>query len=310
MNAAVATLALGGERRALRLMRLLEGLSGWTLAGPAALLMLVLLFAPAVAVVAIALTDWQFGARTASFVGLDNFAELLSDRVFRISFVNTLLYVVIVVPGSVLLGLGIALLIESGRSFRAFYRAAYFLPVVATLAAAAIAWEALLHPTIGLVNQALGGLGIAPRNWLRDESLVLPVLALIGIWQQLGFAMVLFLAGLKAIPQDLYDAAAVDGADEGLDRFLTVTLPLLGPVTMFVLIVTAQRAFEVFDTVRILTQGGPNKASEVLLHTLYVESFEFLRTGYGSALTVVYLLLIVGLTLGQARVLDRRVHYG
>lgn len=310
MSAAALPFARGRHRGAVPARRWLDHLIGWALAAPAAFLMVVLLFAPTAAVIAIALTDWQFGAGTASFVGLENFAELLGDRVFRVSLANTLLYVVIVVPGSVLLGLGIALLIESGRSLRAFYRAAHFLPVIATLAAAAIAWEALLHPTIGLVNQTLGSLGLAPRNWLRDEALVLPVLALIGIWQQLGFAMVLFLAGLKAIPQDLYDAADIDGADAGLDRFLTVTLPLLGPVTMFVLIITAQRAFEVFDTVRILTQGGPNKASEVLLHTLYVESFEFLRTGYGSALTVVYLLLIVGLTLAQARVLDRRVHYG
>src|SRR5262249_49696368 len=131
----------------------------------------------------------------------------------------------------------------------------------------------------------------------------------IGIWQNLGFAMVLFMAGLKSIPQDLYDAAAVDGADSVLDRLRTVTLPLLGPVTMFVVIVEALNAFRVFDTVKILTQGGPAKSSEVLLYTLYTESFEFLRTGYGAAITVVFLAIIVTLTLLQARIMDRRVHY-
>jgi multiple sugar transport system permease protein len=198
---------------------------------------------------------------------------------------------------------------ESWPGLRAFYRAVHFLPYMATLAAMAIAWEALLHPTIGLVNQTLAGLGLPTANWLRDERTVLPVLALIGIWQGLGFAMVLFLAGLKSIPQDLYDAAEVDGADAAPDRLRTVTLPLLGPVTMFVVIVTALRAFETFDTVKVLTQGGPTKASEVLLHTLYVESFEFLRTGYGAAVTVVFLAIVVGLTLLQAKVMDRRVHY-
>jgi multiple sugar transport system permease protein len=121
--------------------------------------------------------------------------------------------------------------------------------------------------------------------------------------------MVLFLAGLKAIPADLYDAAAIDGADSVSDRFRTVTLPMLGPTMMFVVIVTALRALEVFDTVNILTQGGPAKSSEVLLYTLYTESFEYLRTGYGAAITVVFLAIVVSLTLVQAAVMDRRVHY-
>ena len=286
-----------------------DALAAGLLAGPAVLLLLALFLLPTLAVFAIAVTDWQFGARSLSFVGLKNFAELFADPVFRRSLVNTIVYVLIVVPATVGLGLLIALLIESGQRLRAFYRAVHFLPCMATLAAMAIAWEALLHPTIGIVNQALASLGMPTPNWLRDESTVLPVLAVIGIWQGLGFAMVLFLAGLKAIPADLYDAAEVDGADAPLDRLGLVTLPMLGPVMMFVVIVTALRAFEVFDTVKILTQGGPAKASEVLLHTLYVESFEFLRTGYGAAVTVVFLFIVVTLTLLQARVLDRRVHY-
>lgn len=214
-----------------------------------------------------------------------------------------------VVPGSVFLGLFIALLIESGKSLRAFYRAIHFIPFMATLAAMAIAWEALLHPTIGLVNQTLSALGLPTANWLRDEKTVLPVLAVIAIWQNLGFAMVLFLAGLKSIPRDLYDAADIDGADSWLDRLRTVTLPMLGPVTMFVVIVVALRAFEAFDTVQILTKGGPGNASEVLLYTLYRESFEYLRTGYGAAVTIVFLTIVIALTLIQARVMDRRVHY-
>jgi multiple sugar transport system permease protein len=180
---------------------------------------------------------------------------------------------------------------------------------MATLAAMAVAWEALLHPTIGLVNQVLSTVGLPTANWLRNGDTVLPVLAVIGVWQNLGFAMVLFMAGLKAIPTDLYDAAAIDGADGPADRFRTVTLPLLGPTMMFVVIVTALRALEVFDTVNILTQGGPGKSSEVLLYTLYTESFLYLRTGYGAAITVVFLAIVMGLTLLQAWIMDRRVHY-
>jgi multiple sugar transport system permease protein len=287
----------------------LEALTPWALAGPAVILLVGLFFLPSVAVLVIALTDWQFGANTLAFIGLANFYAIFADAGFRISLTNTFVYVMIVVPGTVLLGLAMALLIEAGRGFRAFYRAVHFLPFMATLAAMAIAWEALLHPTIGLVNQALTAVGLPTANWLRNEATALPVLAAIGIWQNLGYAMVLFLAGLKSIPQDLHDAADIDGADLWLDRLRSVTLPLLGPVTMFVVIVVALRAFEAFDTVQILTQGGPGHASEVLLYTLYRESFEYLRTGYGAAITLVFLAIVVTLTLVQARVMDRRVHY-
>jgi multiple sugar transport system permease protein len=244
-----------------------------------------------------------------SFVGARNFIELFNDSEFRVSLFNTITYTLIVVPGTVSLGLLVALLIESGTSLRAFYRAIHFLPFMATLAATAIAWEALLHPTMGLVNETLAAFGLPTTNWLGSEATVLPALAVIGIWQNLGFAMVLFLAGLKSIPQDLYDAAEIDGADGWLDRLRTVTLPMLGPVSMFVVVVVALRALEVFDTVQILTQGGPNHASDVLLYTVYRESFDYLRTGYGAAVAVVFLVIVVTFTLVQARVMDRRVHY-
>nr|GAJ37492.1 hypothetical ABC transporter permease protein yurN [Bradyrhizobium sp. DOA9] len=286
-----------------------EGATAWMLAGLAVFLLLALFFVPVLGVVLIALTDWQFGSASFSFVGLANFREVFTDQGFRASLLNTILYVLIVVPGTVVSGLAIALLIESGRSCRAFYRAIHFLPFMATLTAMAIAWEALLHPTIGLINQTLAAMGLPTANWLRDENTALPVLAVIGIWQNLGYAMVLFLAGLKSIPQDLYDAANVDGADMWLDRLRTVTLPMLGPVTMFVVIVVALRAFEAFDTVKVLTQGGPGHASELLLYTLYRESFEYLRTGYGAAVAVVFLLIVVTLTLVQTRIVDKKVHY-
>ncbi|RVK89407.1 sugar ABC transporter permease [Sinorhizobium meliloti] len=304
-----ATAAASVAQKALRRHRLAETFTAWSLAGPAIILLFALFFLPVLAVFVIALTDWQFGASSLSFVGFGNFREVIADEGFRASFVNTIVYVAIVVPGTIILGLVIALSIESGRSCRAFYRALHFLPFMATLTAMAIAWEALLHPTIGLVNQTLVSLGLPTANWLRDENTVLPTLAVIGIWQNLGYAMVLFLAGLKSIPRDLYDAADIDGADMWLDRLRTVTLPMLGPVTMFVFIVVSLRAFETFDTVQILTQGGPGHASEMLMFTLYRESFEYLRTGYGASVAVIFLFIVVALTLIQTRVMDKRVHY-
>lgn len=284
-------------------------LAATVLSAPATLCLIMVLFMPVIAVFALAMTDWQFGASSARFIGLRNFAEMLSDDTFRQSLINTAVYVVVVVPTVAVLGFLIASAIEAQRSLRTLYRSVHFLPVLATLASMAVAWEALLHPTIGPVNDTLAGLGLPRQNWLGDADLVVPVLCVVGVWQHLGYAMVLFIAGLKAIPQDLYDAAEVDGVEMAVDRALRITLPMLGPVTMFIVIVVALKAFEVFDTVRVLTRGGPGDASEMLLHTLYVESFEFFRTGYGAALTVIFLLVVVTLTLIQARFLDRRVHY-
>jgi multiple sugar transport system permease protein len=289
--------------------RIAEPLTAYLLALPGVAALTALFILPVVAIVLIATTNWQFGATDLAFVGARNFREVLADPVFQISLRNTLLYVLIVVPGTIGLGLLIALLIEARPGLRGFYRAIHFLPFMATLAATAVAWEMLLHPTMGLVNHALSALGLPTANWLRNEGTVLPVLALIGIWQNLGFAMVLFLAGLKAIPADLYQAAAVDGADGWLDRLTTVTLPMLGPVAMFVVIVVAIRALEVFDTVAILTRGAPGHASDVLLYTMYRESFEYLHAGYGAALAIVFLGVVVALTALQVRVMDRRVHY-
>lgn len=283
--------------------------AGYTLAAPAAIALLLLFVLPTLAIFVIAMTDWQLGADQLSFIGLRNFRTLLVDPDFYASLRNSAVYTLLVLPATVCLGLAVALLIESRSSFRAFYRAAHFLPVMATMAAMAISWEALLHPTIGLLTQALAALGVPTFNWLKNPHTVLPTLAVIGIWQNFGYAMVLFLAGLKVIPPDLYEAAAVDGADTSLDRLRIVTLPMLGPTTMFVIIVITLRSLEVFDTVNILTQGGPEKSSEVLLYTLYMESFAYLRTGYGAAITVVFLVMVTSLLLLQAKLMDRRVHY-
>lgn len=311
MNAPVSAelRSTGRLRPPIAARRRRERATAWLASAPATGLLCLLLFGPVLAVALFSLTDWQIGSSSFRFLGFDNYRALLSDAVFWKTLSNTALYVVLVVPGTVLLGLVVALLIEARPALRGFYRAAHFLPVMSTMAAMAIVWGAMLHPTIGLVNRLLAEFGIVGVNWLRDERTVLPALAVIGIWQNFGFAMVLFVAGLKSIPRSLYDAAAIDGADGLLERLRTVTLPMLGPVTMFVVILTATRAFEVFDTVRVLTQGGPNFASDVLLHRLYTESFDFLRTGYGAALTVIYLAIVMLLTLVQARVLDRRVHY-
>ena len=292
------------RRRDLR-----EELAAFSLAGPAAALIVMFLLAPLVCVALLSLTDYQLGANTLRLVGLQNYSEMFGDRVFRRSLENTLIYVAVVVPVSVGLGLGAALLIEAGASLRAFYRTVFFLPVMATLIAMAIVWEFALHPTLGFVNLTLKSVGFAGLDWLQDRRVVLYTLAGIGIWQSVGFNMVLFMAGLQGIPKDLYEAAAVDGVSSAWERFRTVTWPLLGPVSLFVVVITAIRSFQVFDTVQVMTKGGPNRASEVLLYTMYSEGFEFFRSGYAAAVTMVFLAFVLALSLLKTWFLDRRVHY-
>jgi multiple sugar transport system permease protein len=281
----------------------------YALVTPAATLMLLMLIGPLAGVIALSFTDYQLGAPSFAWIGLANYQEMFGDRVFWTSLANTLTYVVIVVPGAVALGLGVALLIQSGTGLRGFYRTVYFLPVMATLIAMAIVWEFMLHPQFGLVNGLLKGAGFAPHAWLQDRGTALYALCAIGIWQAVGFNMVLFLAGLVSIPQHLYDAAEIDGAGSAWSRFRLITWPMLGPVTVFVVVISGIRSFQVFDTVHVLTKGGPSKSTEVLIHTMYMEGFEFFRSGYGAALTVVFLAFVLALTLVKARLTAKQVHY-
>lgn len=282
------------------------GLNVVLLTAPAVFLMLVFLVGPLLCLIALSFTDYQLGAPSISYVGLANYQEMTGDDTVRISIANTLIYVAIVVPVSVALGLGAALLIDADGSLRGFYSAAYFLPVMATLIAMAIVWGFMLDPRIGAVNFALKALGFRPLDFLHDRKLVLFTLCGIGIWQSVGFNMVLFMAGLTAIPSELYEAAAIDGARRGGSRFALVTWPMLAPVTLFTVVITAIRAFQVFDTVQVLTDGGPNKASEVLLHTIYAEAFGYFRVGYAAALVVVFLAFILALSAIRVFVLGRR----
>ena len=299
--------------RQLAAMTVRSGLrTSWAplyLLAPALLLMAMFLVGPLLAVLGLSFTDYQLGAKSLNWIGVENFIELYHDKNFWRSLRNTALYSVVVVPASVLLGLGVALLIEAEKSFKDFYRTIFFLPVMATLIAMAISWQFILHPSFGFLNLLLKEFGLQGHNWLRTEGLALWVLAAIGVWNQFGFNMVLFLAGLVSIPRHLYDAASIDGASSAFERFRLVTWPLLGPVTLFVVVITAIRSFQVFDTVAILTKGGPSKSTEVLLYTMYAEGFEFFKSGYASAVTIVFLAIVLVLTLIKTRYLEKKVHY-
>ncbi len=287
-----------------------EATAARALAAPATLLLLAFVIGPTLLVVALSFTDYRLAAPAIRFIGLGNYAEMLADPLFRTALANTAAYVAMVVPASVGLGLGLALLIAPRRWLGGFYRMAYFLPVASTMVAMATVWEYLLHPGVGPVNLMLAQFGVRSINFLGATATALPSLAAIGIWEMTGFNMVLFLAGLAAVPRDLYAAAAIDGVDSAWERFRTITWPLLGPTTLFVLVITATRAFKVFDTVALLTQGQPAHATDVVLYRIYVQAFQYLRIGYASALTIVFLCFVVMLATMQAWLIGRRVHYG
>lgn len=276
---------------------------------PSIILLVATLLLPIAVMIALSFTDYELGALSLSFLGFENYAALAEDPTFWRSLKNTIYYVALVVPGSVLLGLLLAVLVNGLTYGRRFYQIAFFLPVTSTLIAMALVWKYLLHSTIGPLGHLLAAIGLEPIEFFGSTTLIVPALAIIAVWQLAGFNMVLFTAGLAAIPEDLYEAAAVDGIDNPVERFFTVTLPMLGPTTMFVVITTTISAFKVFDTVAVLTRGGPQGASDVLLYTTYLEGFQYLRIGAASAMTVVFLAIILGLSLLQAKLIERKVHY-
>ncbi|RWR31550.1 sugar ABC transporter permease [Sinirhodobacter populi] len=287
------------ERRMIR--------RGLIFAAPASLLLLAIYIVPMIVLAGFSVTDYQLGALSTRFIGLENFTNAFHDAVFLRALRNTVIYALIVIPFGVFLGLGIALLVHGRKRSRAFWEAAYFLPVTATLVAMATVWQFLLHPSLGPVNAAIKWLGFEPVAFLSTPELLIPTMAMMGIWQILGFNMVLFLAGLTAIPQDLHEAARLDGAKNPIDRFLTVTWPMLGPTTLFVVVTTSISAFKVFETVAVLTKG--RFGSETLLFDLYLEGFEYSNTGYAAALTLIFLVIVLILSIGQTLHMDRKVHY-
>lgn len=295
-------------RPARRRIRI-ERLTGLGFALPAFVLLLLTMLLPLAVLLWLSLTNYEFGGVDMDWVGLANFQKALADPIIRRSLVNTLLYVAIVVPGGVLGALLIAVLVHRRTRTRSFYEVVYFLPVTSTLIAMATVWQFLLHPSLGPVNGLLKGLGIGPVAFLSEPSTALATLAVIGIWQLLGFNMILFLAGLTAIPRDLYEAADIDGCSSGIDRFLTITWPLLGPTTMFVLVTTMITAFKIFDTVAVMTRGGPIGSTEVLLYNIYLEGFQYFHTGYAAALTFIFLAFILVFSAVQTFALDKKVHY-
>lgn len=259
---------------------------------PAFLLLLATVLVPILLVLAISLTDYRLGHISLQFIGLGNYQRLLSDPFFWNALKNSALYTAMVVPISVGGALLLATLLNNRKRTRRFYEIVYFLPVTSTLTAMSIVWSYLLNGHIGPLADLMSMLGLPRPDFFADGNLALVGLAMIGIWHLIGFNLILFLAGFTVISSELNEAAALDGIDGLWDRLRYIIWPLLAPTTLVVLILSCIQSFQVFDTVAVLTNGGPYGATEMLLYKINTDTFTGLKAGYGSALTIVYLVLI------------------
>ncbi len=281
----------------------------YLLVSPAIFLMLVIFVLPIITVLVISFTDYSLLNESHNFIGFENYTNMFSDEVFGNALWNTIIYAAIVLPLSFLPSLMIAIAIQERKHFRSVLEVLYFLPVTSTLTAMALVWAAMMDSKQGVINNLIQMLNGSPLNFLGSENLVLFSLAIISLWAIIGFNMVLFLAGLTAIPKQLYESAEIDGADHPIDKFFKVTWPMLGPTVMFVVVTTFITAFKLFDTVAILTQGGPGRASEVFLYLAYLEGFENFNMGYSAALALVFLGIIFVFAFLQTKLGDKNIHY-
>jgi multiple sugar transport system permease protein len=255
----------------------------------------------------VSLTNWKLlGAP--SYVGIDNYARLASDQQFLSSIGNTVRLALLYVPLELLVGISLAVALNRRVRFRNVYRAIFFLPLLTMPVASATVWRWLYDPTYGLINAGLEAVGLSGQPWLADPVLAMPSVVLMSVWNGVGRDMVIFLAGLQAIPRDLYEAAEVDGASRW-QTFRKITIPLLTPTTFFVVVVSTIASLQVFDAIYVMTNGGPANATRTVVFTVWEEAFRNYRIGNASAMTWVLFAFILGFTLLQFRAQRRWVHY-
>jgi ABC-type sugar transport system permease subunit len=242
------------------------------------------------------------------FAGLKNYMDAFGDAEFVSSLWKSLYYALMVVPTTLVLSLLLAVLLDRQMRFKSWYRAAYFFPVVTSAVVVSIIWKTMYHPSFGLIANVIRPLGFGPIGFLTSKKLAMPAISLMGVWQSVGFYMVIFLSGLQAIPPHLYEAAAIDGAGR-FRMFRNITLPLLRPTLLFALVIATINDFQVFAQVYIMTKGGPADATKVVVYYIYIIAFHFLQMGYASTLSLILLVIILLATLVYMKLLKTEAYY-
>jgi multiple sugar transport system permease protein/alpha-1,4-digalacturonate transport system permease protein len=281
-----------------RRLRRRNTLVGWSFILPNFVGFAVLTLVPVGALFYVAFTNWNaFGV--ADWVGLENFRQILHDHSFRVALINTAYYTVLHIPLTLALALALALLLNNKLRGVAFFRTAAFFPYVTSIVAIAVVWNMLFSPDSGPINQLLRAIGIRhPPGWTASADWSMPAVIVVGTWREMGYYMLLFLAGLQTIPRELYEAARMDGAG-AWHRFRNVTVPGLRPTTFFVTVVLTIGSFKVFDLILVMTNGGPGQSTLVLSQYIYTKGFMENQLGYASSVSVVFFLICITVTLVQ-----------
>ena len=284
-------------------------LAGWIFAGPSLIVLGVFFGLPVLAALALSVTDFDLYAladpHNLRFIGLDNYIDLLRTPMFWKALWNTTYFVLVGVPLSIAASLGAALLLNAPAArFRALFRTALFAPVVTTLVAVAVIWRYLFNTQYGLVNYVLVHLGLPAPDWLGDPHWAMPMIMLFAVWKNFGYNMVIFLAGLQAIPHDLYEAARIDGANRW-KQFWHITLPMLGPVLLVVGVITISGYFQLFAEPYVMTRGDPLQSTVSVLYFMFEEGFKWWNLGRASAVAFLLFLIILAVTTVMLR-LGRR----
>lgn len=245
---------------------------------------------PTIASFALSFADWDL-LNDIKYVGLQNYYEIFTDKVFVKILINTFVYSISVTACGVLIPLILACILNSKIWFKDFYKTAYFIPFVTPMIVSAIVWEWIFDPNIGCLNQFLH----LHINWLYDTNFAMPALIIVSVWKLIGYNMIIFLAGLTGINSELLEASKIDGAN-AIQTFTKITIPLLSPTIFFVVIITAISSFQVFDLIYLMTQGGPLDSTNVIVYAIYKNAFEYFRIGKASALAYVLFVIIFILT--------------
>ncbi len=252
--------------------------------------------------------DVMLGSPEIFFLGLENYTRLLADGLFWKSFGNTALYTLLTIPLSIICALLLAVALDTRLRGMAFYRSAFFYPVMIPSVAAGMVWVFLYAPGYGPINGLMAALGLPRLEWLYDRSWAMPAIILMSIWKYAGYFMLILLAALQLVPRDLYEAARLDGVSASR-QLLHITIPLISPTLYFVIIIGVLHSYQIFDYVYVMTQGGPADATNVLTFYIYQNAFQFQDIGYASAVANALLVFIMALIAILAATLGRRVHY-
>lgn len=288
-----------------------ENLTGYLFIAPSLILFIFFCVIPLIFSLILSFSDWDMisGFGNINFIGMKNYINLFKDIDFNASVRNNILFAVITIPIQLIGGLLIAVLINKHCFGKNLFKGVYFLPYISSTVAVATVFSFLLHPSFGPVNEFLKTIGVQdPPTWLVDQKWALPSIALMYSWQNIGYDIIIFLAALQVVPQELYESADIDGAN-WFQRLRNITIPLITPTTFYLLIAEVMGSFRVFDQIQVLTEGGPGNATSVLVYYLYRVSFRYYKIGYGSAIATILFIAIFVITYLQWKGKDKWVNY-